>query len=132
MLFVLVKRYRKKKNKKFKTGLMTSFILLLNNRQSFHLWRMENLVKHRKIPKYYETDCLQNFLLRYMFLIITNFVKDNHIQARIWFIFLKNLLNQTWNAFNTKFQHLWKNWKSSYQLRESFAPPCNLFALNLD
>ena len=79
MLFVLVKPYRKKKDKKFKTGLMTSFILLLNNRQSFHLWRMGNLVKHRKVSKYYETDCLQNFLLRYMFLIITNFVKDNHI-----------------------------------------------------
>ena len=27
--FVLVKSYRRKKNKKFKTGLMTSFILLL-------------------------------------------------------------------------------------------------------
>ena len=28
-----------------------------NNRTSFHLWRKENVVKHRKVSKYYETDC---------------------------------------------------------------------------
>ena len=28
-----------------------------NNRTSFHLWGKENLVKHRKVPKYHETDC---------------------------------------------------------------------------
>ena len=28
-----------------------------NNRPSFHLWWKENLVKHQKVSKYYETDC---------------------------------------------------------------------------
>ena len=28
-----------------------------NNRPSFHLWWKENLVKHWKVSKYYETDC---------------------------------------------------------------------------
>ena len=34
---------------------------------SFHLWWKENLVKHRKFAKYYETDCsFQQFLLKKM------------------------------------------------------------------
>ena len=28
-----------------------------NNGPSFHLWWKENLVKHREVSKYYETDC---------------------------------------------------------------------------
>ena len=28
-----------------------------NNRISFHLWRKENLIKHRKVSKYYKTNC---------------------------------------------------------------------------
>ena len=32
----------------------TTFIS--NNRTSFHLWWKENLLKHRKVSKYYETD----------------------------------------------------------------------------
>ena len=28
-----------------------------NNGPSFHFWWKENLVKHRKVSKYYETDC---------------------------------------------------------------------------
>ena len=31
-----------------------------NNRTSFHLWGKENLVKHRKVSKYYETDLEQH------------------------------------------------------------------------
>ena len=33
-----------------------------NNRPSFHLWWKKNLVKHRKVSKYYEADC-SNFIL---------------------------------------------------------------------
>ena len=50
-----------------------------NNRASFHLWRKENLVKHQKVSKYYETDCLQNFLFFCMFLLTTKIVKNSHI-----------------------------------------------------
>ena len=35
---------------------------------------MENLAKHQKVPKYYETDCLENFLLLYMSLLTAKFV----------------------------------------------------------
>ena len=32
-------------------------MFISNKRPSFHLWCKENLVKHRKVSKYYETDC---------------------------------------------------------------------------
>ena len=66
-----------------------------------------------------------------MFLLTTNFVKNGHILARISFIFLKSVLNQTWNAFNTKFLHQWKDRKISYQVKEGFGRFSNLIALTL-
>ena len=65
------------------------------------------------VSKYYETDCLLNFLLHVMFLLETKFVKNIYIKARIFFIFLANFLKQTWNSFNTKFQPQWKDRESS-------------------
>ena len=32
-------------------------MLISNNRASFHLWWRENLLKHRKVSKYYEKHC---------------------------------------------------------------------------
>ena len=93
-------------------------MFISNNRPSFHLWWKENLVKHQKVSKCCKTDCLQNFLLLFMYLWTTKFVKNNHIKSRIFFVFLKNALKQTWNSLNTKFQPHWKDWKSSYQVRQ--------------
>ena len=39
-------------------------------------------------------NCLQNFLLLFMSLLTAKFVKNSHIWARIYFIFLKNVLKQ--------------------------------------
>ena len=33
------------------------------------------MIKHEKVSKYYETDCLQSFILLFMFLLIAKFVK---------------------------------------------------------
>ena len=49
-------------------------------------------------------DCLQNFLLLSMFLLTAKLVKNSHILAKIFFIFLNNVLKQTRNSFNTKFR----------------------------
>ena len=68
----------------------TTFIS--NNRPSFHLWCKENLVKHQKVSKYYENDCLQNFIFPFMSLLTAKFVKSSHIWARIYFIFLRDKL----------------------------------------
>ena len=93
-------------------------MIIRNTRTLFRLWWKENLVKHPKVSKYYETDCLQNFLLFFMFLLTVKLVKNIHIEARIFSVFLKNVLKQTWNSLNTKFQLQWKHQNSSYQVRQ--------------
>ena len=64
-----------------------------------------------------------------MSLLTALIVKNSHILGRIYFIFLKNILNQTWKAFNTKFGPQWKDRKSSYQVRQVLAVFCKLVAL---
>ena len=34
-----------------------------------------------------------------------------------YFDFLKNVLRETWKAFNTKFGPYWRDWEGSYQLK---------------
>ena len=52
-----------------------------------------------------------------MFLLTTNFGKNSPIYARLLFIFLKTILNQTWNDLNTKFSRQ----KISYKIYETNA-----------
>ena len=66
-----------------------------------------------------------------MSLLTAKFVKNSHILARIYFIFLKNVLKQTWNFFNIKFRPQWKDRKSSYQVREILGLFYNFIALIL-
>ena len=40
----------------------------------------------------------------FMSLSIAKFVTNSHIYPEIYVIFLKNVLKQTWNSFNTKFR----------------------------
>ena len=96
-------------------------ILISNNRPSFHLWWKENLGKLQQVSKYYEKDCLQIFLLLLMSLLKIKIVKNIHILSKIYLIFLKNVLKQTRNSFNTKFQTQWKACSSSYQLKQILA-----------
>ena len=46
---------------------------------------------NQKVPKYYEHDWLQNFLLFFISLSTTLIAKNSHILAGIYFIFLKKL-----------------------------------------
>ena len=61
-----------------------------NNRTSFHLWPKNNLIKQQNVSKYYENDCLQNFIWFFMSLLITKLVKNNYVWDRIAFIFQKS------------------------------------------
>ena len=106
-------------------------ILISNNRPSFHLWWMENLGKLQQVLKYYEKDCLQIFLLLLMSLLPTKFVKNSHIWGKIYFSSLKNVLKQSRNSFNTKFQAQWKACSSSYQLKQILPVFCDLIPLIL-
>ena len=78
---------------------------IINKHASFHLWWKKNLLNHQKVSKYYEHDCLQNFVLLFMSLLTTFIVKNSHVLIGIYVIFLKKVLDQTWKAFNTKFEH---------------------------
>ena len=46
------------------------------NRGSFHLRWKENLVKHKKVSKYYESYCLQNFHLIFISLLTPSVAKN--------------------------------------------------------
>ena len=85
--------------------------------QHFTCRKWKILVKHQKASKYYETDCLQNFLLLCLFLLIAKLGKNIHIYAMFIRILLLNVLKQTWNFFNTKFQSQWKDQKIIYLVR---------------
>ena len=50
-----------------------------NNRASFSLWWKENLLKHQRVSKCYDNDCLQNFLSLFMSLLPAKLVKHSHI-----------------------------------------------------
>ena len=78
-------------------------MFITNNHTSFYLWRKENLVKHQKVSKYYDCDCLQNIILLFMSLLTGPVVKNSHLLAGIYFFFLKNAIDQTLKAFSTKF-----------------------------
>ena len=106
-------------------------IVISNNRVLFHLWWKKNLVKLQQVSKYYEKDCLQVFLLLLMPLLKTKFVKNSHILGKICLIFLKNVLKQTRNSFNTKYQAQWKACSSSYRLKQILAVFCDLIPLIL-
>ena len=106
-------------------------ILITNNRPSFQLWWKENLGNLQQVSKYYEKDCLQIFLLLFMSLLPTKFVKNSHMWGKIYFIFLKNVLKQNRNSVNTKFQDQCKDCSTSYQLKQILALFCNLIPLIL-
>ena len=56
-----------------------------------------------------------------MFLLTALIIKNSHILVGIYFIFQKNILDQTWKAFNTKFEYQWKDRESSHQVRQVVA-----------
>ena len=64
------------------------------------------------------TYCLQNFIFLFMTLLTALIVESNHILAGIYFIFRKNVLDQTWMTSNVKFRLQWKDWESSCQVRQ--------------
>ena len=103
-------------------------MFISNDRPSCHLRWNENLVNHLKVSKYYETDCPQIFLLLIMLLLTNKVVKSSHISTRIFFIFLNNVLKQTWNSFNTKFQPRWKDRESINQVRQILELFCHFIA----
>ena len=49
-------------------------------------------MKHLKVSKYYDHDCLQNFILLFMSLSTVQIVTNTHVFVVVYFIFLKKHL----------------------------------------
>ena len=66
---------------------------ITNNHASLHLWGMENFLNHQKVPKYYEHNCLQTFILLFMSLLTALIVKTVIFWLKFTLPFLKNVLD---------------------------------------
>ena len=55
-------------------------IFISNNRPSFHLWWKENLVRHRKVSKYYETESIYLWFFSFLFHIF----EGSLLQCFLW------------------------------------------------
>ena len=69
------------------THIYTKFII--NNHALLHLWWRENLLKHPKVSKYYDKDCILNLFVPFMSLLTAPFIKSTHILVGVYFIFVK-------------------------------------------
>ena len=74
-------------------------MFITNNYNSFLLWQKENLVKHQKVSKYYDQDCLKNFLLHFVSLLRGLIFKNSHFVADIYFIFIKTCPRSNFKGF---------------------------------
>ena len=106
-------------------------MFISNNRAWLCLWWKENLLKHQRVSKYYENDCLQNLLLHFMSLLTTRFVKNCHIWAGIYLIFLKKVLKQIEMLLIPNFDLSKKIGKAVIKWEKIFALFCILIALTL-
>ena len=52
-----------------------------NSRASFHLWCKENLLKHQKVPKYYESNCSkEEWIGKYL----QSFLSSTRVKLVFW------------------------------------------------
>ena len=75
------------------------------------------------------TKIVWKIFFHFLSLLTDSIVKNSQFLTRIYFIFFRNVTDETSKVFNTKSEHQWKDWKSSYQARKIFALPCKLVAL---
>ena len=64
-------------------------MFVTNNHDFFHLWGKKNLVKHQKVSKCYDQDCLKNFLLHFMSSLRAPIFENSNFVIEICLIFLK-------------------------------------------
>ena len=66
---------------------------IINNQASFYFVVKVKFAQPSKVSKYHEHDYLQNLFLIILFLLGALIVKNSHILAAIYDIFLKNVLD---------------------------------------
>ena len=50
-------------------------MLISSSGTSFHLWGRKKLEKHQKVSKYYENDCVQNWVFLFITLLTAPIVE---------------------------------------------------------
>ena len=111
---------------------LVSTMFISNNGPSFPFWLKENLVKHREVSKYYETDCRnQQEISGWRFLLW--FEKLNSRTWQRWRNkrkinkYLANIANKVWqnsNAFE-KFKIKMKTYKKPLNCPDLLVQKCN-------
>ena len=103
-------------------------MFVTNNHNWFHMFWKTNLLKHQKVSKHYDQDCLKNFILHFMPLLRALIILWLKFSLSFW----KHVVDQTSTAFNTKFWPQWKNWKSGYQVKQFLSLLSKLVTIILD
>ena len=80
-------------------------ILISNNHTSFHLWWNENVVKHPKVSKYYETDCSSFKVLKTSQAITRSRWASVEIDLELWLSYEK-LLKISFKKTRTHFPRI--------------------------
>ena len=60
-------------------------------------------MNHQNFSKYFEHDCLQNFLLLLMSLLTALIVKNSHVLAGLYYIFLEKRPKPNLKGFQYQF-----------------------------
>ena len=75
------------------------------------------MVNHQKMS-YYDHGCLKNFLLHFMLLLTVRIVKNSHILAGIYFLFLKERLRPNSKVLQYQIWPQWKDRKNNYHIQQ--------------
>ena len=89
-------------------------MFISNNGASFHLWWKENLVKHWKVSKYYETDCSKTiYYWQKLFLLtlvshskVIKFISSKNFNRVKMRRFLKPWIKNIWSSFLINFLYI--------------------------
>ena len=79
-------------------------MLVTNSRTLFHFNEKKNLIKNQKVSKYSDHDCLGNSFLFFMSLLTAQIIKNSHIPAGIYFIFLRKIPGPNLKIFQYQFR----------------------------
>ena len=89
------------------------------------------MVKYQKFSKCYAHGCLQNFFLLFMSLLKAPIVKNSHILAAIYCIFLKKRPGPNLKVFQYRIWTSMKRSEKKLSSKRKFNTFCNLVTLIL-
>ena len=115
-----------------KNFVCTSLLLIITLRFT---WSEKNLLKFQQVSKYFEPNCLQNFLLLFISLLTVLIVKNGHILAKVFFTILKKRPRPNVKGIQYQFWTSLKRSQKSLSIKTNFGAflqiTCSKFEFNL-